>query len=239
VKRFFTLIAFTVLCLSAKAQLNKEPLNLLHYDYGSRLRFGFSLGINVFDFYTTNKLGEVTVDGVARRMRADVTTQALGFDINAIIDYRIRRQWNLRAMPGISFGSRNLDFFDDNTNELVHTMKIGSNYMELPVHLKFSAKRNSNIRPYVFAGANVRYNLSSGDDIKSGVFFGIANTEVFGEFGFGFEFYLTYFKFSIEAKFSTGIGNAFNKDPVEGYEAFYNSINKLYSNIFILKFNFE
>jgi hypothetical protein len=212
----------------------------VHYDYGSPFRFGFSLGINIFDFTTANTLkNNIVINGANHKVRADVTTMHTGFDINAIVDYRIKRQWNLRALPGISFGSRNLDFYDDDTNELLHTMKIGSNYIELPVHLKFSAKRNSNFRPYVFAGVNGRYNLSAGSDEKSGVFFGISNTEAFGEFGFGFEFYLAYFKFSIEAKFSTGIGNALTKGPTEGYEAYYNAIDKLYSNMFMIKFHFE
>jgi hypothetical protein len=229
----------TATYFSASAQLTDGNMNLLHYEYASPLRFGFSLGVNIFDFTTTNTLNNVVVNGVNRTVRADVTAMHTGFDINAIIDYRIKRQWNLRALPGISFGSRNLEFYDDNTNELLHTMKIGSNYIELPVHLKFSVKRNSNFRPYVFAGVNGRYNLSAGSDEKDGVFFGLKHTEVFGEFGFGFEFYLTYFKFSIEAKFSTGASNVLAKKPVEGYEAFYNAIDKLYSNLFMIKFHFE
>jgi hypothetical protein len=238
-KKSFLSILLTVICLSASAQLVRSDLNLLHYEYASPLRFGFSLGINIFDLTAVNTLDNVVLDGVSRKLRADVTTIRSGFDINAIIDYRIKRQWNLRVLPGISFGARNLEFFDDDTNELLHTMKIGSNYIELPVHLKFSAKRNSNFRPYVFAGVNGRYNLSAGSDEKGGVFLGFKHTEVAGEFGFGFEFYLAYFKFSIEAKFSTGPGNVLAKKPVEGYEAFYNAIDKLYSNMFMIKFHFE
>jgi hypothetical protein len=238
-KKFFLSILSVTVCLSAVAQPNESNLNLLHYEYASPLRFGFSLGINVFDFTTVNTLNNVVIEDVNHRIRANVTTMQTGFDINAIIDYRIKRQWNLRALPGISFGSRNLEFYDDDTDELLHTMRIGSNYIELPVQLKFSVKRNSNVRPYVFAGVNGRYNLSGSSDLKRGIFFGISNTEAFGEFGFGFEFYLTYFKFSIEAKFSTGAGNALTKGPVEGYEAYYNVIDKLYSNMFMIKFNFE
>jgi hypothetical protein len=238
-KKFFILILLAAICLSASGQLNRSDLNLLHYDYARPLRFGFSLGLNAFDFTTTNKLQYVMINGASRKVRADVTTLSSGFDINAIIDYRIKRQWNLRALPGISFGSRNLNFFDDDTNELLHTMAINSNYIELPVHLKFSAKRNSNFRPYVFAGVNGRYNLSASSDEKGGVFFGISNAEVFGEFGFGFEVYLYYFKFSVEAKFSTGTSNVFTKGATEGYEAYHNVIKKLYSNLFMLKFHFE
>ena len=229
------------MCLYASAQIQRTELNLLHYDYASPLRFGFSLGLNAFDFTTTNKLRDVVIDGNGkpRKVRADVTTLKAGFDINAIVDYRIKRQWNLRTLPGISFGSRRLDFFDDTTNELLHTMPISSNYMELPIHLKFSAKRNSNFRSYVFAGVNSRYNLSGSSDVKSGIFFGISNAEIFGEFGFGFEFYLYYFKFSIESKFSTGTMNVFTKKAAEGFEVYNNIINKLYSNLFMIKFHFE
>ena len=238
-KKFFLLILLTTICLSSSAQLQNTELNLLHYDYARPLRFGFSLGLNAFDFTTANKLQYVVIDGKSRRIRTDVTTLTTGFDINAIVDYRIKRQWNLRALPGISFGSRNLDFFDDNTNELIYTMPITSNYMELPVHLKFSAKRNSNFRPYVFAGINARYNLSGGQDVKGGVFFGISNTEVFGECGFGFEVYLYYFKFSVEAKFSSGVSNVYTKKAAEGYEVYNDIVKKLYSNLFIIKFHFE
>ena len=225
--------------LSLSAQLQRSDLNLIHYDYGRPIRFGFSLGLNAFDFTTVNTLHNVMIDGANRRIRADISTLKTGFDINAIIDYRIQKQWNLRTLPGISFGSRNLDFFDDATNELLHTMAMTSNYIELPVHLKFSATRHSNFRPYVFAGANARYNLSASSDVKDGIFFGISNVELFGEFGFGFEFYLYYFKFSVEAKFSTGTSNVFTKKPVEGYDVYQNIIKKMYSNLFMIKFHFE
>ena len=239
IKKIFSILLLIVLHQSVSAQLPRTDLRLIHYDYGSPWRFGFSLGLNVFDFSSTNAMKDVLIDGTMRKVRADVTTQRTGFDINAIIDYRIRPQWNLRTLPGISFGSRNLEFYDDNTNDLLHTMEMNSNYMELPIHLKFSATRHSNTRPYVFAGTNIRHNLSSSSNEKDGVFFGIGNTEVFGEFGFGFEFYLTYFKFSIEAKFSTGVGNVLTKGPTEGYESFYNVVDKLYSNMFMIKLHFE
>ena len=238
-KKLFLSILITATCIQASAQLQTSDLNLIHYDYASPLRFGFSLGLNVFDFTTVSTLENVMINGGTHRVRADVTKLTSGFDINAIIDYRIKQQWNLRALPGISFGERHLEFFDDNTNELLHTMKMSSNYIELPIHLKFSAKRHSNMRPYVFAGVNGRYNLSGGSDIKGSVFFGINNVEAFGEFGFGFEFYLVYFKFSIEAKFSTGVANVLTKGATDGYEEYYKAVDKLRSNLFMIKFHFE
>ena len=53
------------------------------------------------------------------------------------------------------------------------------------------------------------------------------------------DFYLTYFKLSIELKMSNGIGNVLVQDYDPGHAQYYNAIEKMKSQIWVLSFHFE
>jgi len=55
------------------------------------------------------------------------------------------------------------------------------------------------------------------------------------EIGFGIDFYLPYFKFSPEIKYSCGLNNMIARDNTQ----FTSSINRLSSNVWMLSFHFE
>jgi hypothetical protein len=55
------------------------------------------------------------------------------------------------------------------------------------------------------------------------------------EAGVGFDFFLEYFKFSPELRFSYGINNIIVQDETK----FANPVNQLNSRIIALSFNFE
>jgi hypothetical protein len=57
--------------------------------------------------------------------------------------------------------------------------------------------------------------------------------------GAGLDFYLTYFKLSIELKMSTGLSNILVNEAAPGHPEYYNAIEKIKSQIWILAFHFE
>ena len=61
------------------------------------------------------------------------------------------------------------------------------------------------------------------------------NSDLYYEVGTGFEFYLEYFKFSIELKLSVGTKDIMIKENT----IFSNSINRLNSKIFLVSLTFE
>ncbi len=243
-----TLCVLSALPIAAQVQ-NKGPLFFTRYDYDRRWHFGFSLGMNIYDFYVRNSLTPVTLPNATTPtvLRSVVNSVSPGFNLQGIIDYRIAPNFNARTLPGLSFGTRTLNFYQTDANgnfsDLAYSMEFDSYYIEVPVLLKYSAKRNSNVRPYMILGGNLKINLNSKIAEKKGVYFGLKPVESFIEFGLGLDQYFYYFKFGMELKYSFGLTNLISKGSnfkqAPGYEAYGNSIDKLCSQMLTLAFNFE
>ena len=243
-KKSILISIFTLVAIAGFSQPQRKPLNLIHYDYVRKLRFGFTLGVNVLDFSTVNTLKPVslTPGGTPIPVRADVVTMRPGFSVNGIMDYRLSSYFNLRFLPGIAFGSRELHFFDENArdNVVLHKMPMASNYIEFPIHLKYSAKRHSNIRPYVIGGINLRSNLSYGYDENEGNYLELNRFEPFYELGVGFDTYFYFFKLSVELKVSKGAEDVLIKrSAAPGYYQYLDVIDKMNSQMIQLSFHFE
>jgi len=230
----------------------KKPVKLNDPDYelGKRLRFGFSIGINAMDFKIKNGEGiEISKDlQDTTQFFADVSHITPGFNVNAIVDYRLGENFHLRFLPGYAFGQRNLNFFYPEDN-LERQMKIESSFIELPLGLKYSADRINNVRPYLLAGGNFRIDLATYKklNVDEGVLLRLVKGDAYYEIGFGTDFFLEYFKFSIEFKYSVGLRNVLSTNNAKNVstdsqinvENYVQSIKKINSQIFIVAFHFE
>jgi len=238
---FFILMLLSV--FAANAQY-KRPVHLNEpdYDLGKRLRFGFSVGFNTMDFRIKNGRGiEVSPDlQDTTQFFTDVSHVSPGFNVNAVTDYRLTENFHLRFLPGYSFGQRSLNFFYPN-DKLERQMKIESSFIELPLSLKYSANRVNNFRPYLLAGGNVRIDLAANKklNIAEGVLLRLKRTDAYYEIGFGTDFFLEYFKFSIELKYSVGLFNVLSQDYEDGAENYVQAIDGIHSRIFHVSFHFE
>ena len=229
--------------LSANAQYKKPVrLNEPDYDIGKRLRFGFSIGFNAMDFRVKNGTGiEVSPDlQDTTQYFVDASHLVPGFNVNAITDFRLGENFHLRFLPGYAFGQRNLNFFYPN-NKLERQMKIESSFIELPLSIKYSAERVNNFRPYILVGGNFRIDLADYKklNIKDGVLLRLNKIDAYYEIGFGSDFFLEYFKFSIELKYSVGISNVLSRDYADGAENYVQAISGINSRIFHVSFHFE
>lgn len=216
-------------------------LNLLEREHSNRLHFGFGLGLNVFDF-SHIELSKQTVNVPGQGnviLSANMSTVNIGFNINAIINYRLITNLDVRLLPGIFFGQRQLDFVRMDTDTQLASMSIVSNYIEFPLHLKYSAMRFNNFRPYVIAGFNPRVNLSNTPSEDAKRYIGLKKLEPFAEFGFGFDFYRTYFRMGLEFKMSAGLVNCLSDKTIAGEEYFREALTGLKSNMMVFTLNFE
>lgn len=229
---------------SVTAQVRRPVLlNDSDYDVGKPLRFGFSLGINSMDFDIKNSVTLEDASGEQFQYFAEATHLVPGFTVNAISDLRLSENLHLRFLPGYVFGQRNLDFYisKDNKTEYESTMKIESNFIDLPLGLKYLSQRVSNVRPYLYFGVDPRIDLAAYKRIKTekGIYLRLQKFNVYYEVGFGIDFFLTYFKFSTEIKFSSGMGSAISKDFAEDGKQYRDAIDVLRSNMLIISFHFE
>lgn len=237
---------FALLAVSSWGQLRKErPLINPGYDLGRPLHFGFSMGINFMDAeINNNQIVVQDENGKNVLLWSDVSSITPGFNVNIIAELRIKENLSLRFLPGMAFGQRTLSFYEirvgkKNLDSLYHQMKIESSMIEFPLLVKYSAKRHSNSKPYLVGGINPRYDLAAKKKFSEGVYVAFDPLDVYVELGVGVDFYLPYFKFSTELKYSRGFFNVLSSRKSEGYEYFPRTINGVVSDMIILSFHFE
>lgn len=249
-KRFFLLLAFYPLLLNAQREKVKQDPN--HDD--KWLHFGFSLGMNTMDFNIRNS--KMAVDS---GIYTEVSMLKPGFHVHALSNLRLNDFMDLRFTPGISFGGiREINFvLSDKQSTLIdpadNPVKVESNFLEFPLLLKYKSLRLNNFRPFLIGGVNTRVDLAAtkktwGRSRKENNLILVKPLDFYYEIGVGMDFYLQYFKFAVEFKYSVGIrdvlrtsikkhGEVIVPDPQDA--VFTNSIDHLYSRMFMITLHFE
>lgn len=207
-KRLFVTI---VLCLGvavhAYAQFGVP--NLLKYD--KRLfHFGFMLGYDNFDYRISSKPDLAEYDSLMM-----IHTRPMsGFSLGIVTNLRLGKYFDLRFIPGLSFGDRYIDYtirYPDGS-EIVTSKNVESVYLNLPLLIKYKSSRMlNNIRAYVIAGGQYTFDMISAKKKKAPengeVVLKLNPHDVQAQVGVGFDFYCTYFKFTTELKMSFGFLN--------------------------------
>ncbi len=233
-KRSILLIIISVLCASAFSQ-KKKPQNDVIYDQ-KPLHFGFTLGLNAMDFTLYPAASAMMPDSILPNM----TLLHPGFNINIVSSLKLTQHINFRFLPGISFGQRSISYYQDGSL-LPQNQTIESSFLEFPLIFKYKSERVNNWRPYLIGGLNYRLDLAAKkdyDDAKNR-YLRLKRSDLYFEVGVGLDFFLRYFKFSTELKFSVGTRDILVHEPYPAFPQYVSSIDKLKSRIWILSFHFE
>ena len=164
----------------------------------------------------------------------DVTKLQPGFQVQIVTNLRLNENFDLRFLPGISFGAREISFYNLNDGKALPSVQIESNYLDFPLDIKYRARRLNNYRPYILTGLNYRYDMAARkqNDLR------FKPGDIYYEAGVGIDWYLPYFKLSTEIKAGVGLSNILVRDSnsIQNYLA---SINKINGYIVGLSFHFE
>ncbi len=247
-----------------KAQ-NKKPLNMPLYD-DEPYHFGFILGYNQMLFsldYKDNFQNiphdpselPTNIDGVNdlfynSHFRVDnINTHIThGFNVGILGNLRLAKHFDLRITPSLSFGERKLTYnivslqeeIDGSVNEVrkEYTSTIHSNFVEIPLHVKYRSKRHYNCAAYIIAGANYKIDgvfKKKSENKYENIELNVNSHDIAAEIGAGFDFYTGYFKLGVELKMSYGL-----LDVAKDKEyMFTSSFDKLRNKGFLLSFTFE
>ncbi len=251
VKRFFYILIFILVGFTSTAQ-RLLLKNLTTFD-DKRIHFGFTLGVNSTDFGFThyNVIGDnpefvaENVNGVqisgTEKIRADISTLTPGFTVGIVTNLRLSESFDLRFLPGMSFGERKLTYnipiqdINDLGNKTFYSIK--STFLDFPLLLKYKSRKMNNQRPYLIAGGAYRIDISKSgqEDLVR-----LKPFSAYLEAGVGWDSYLQFFRLSTELKFSFGLNNVLDAGPKSTQAQVYsNAFSKLSSNIFTLSFHFE
>jgi len=217
------------------AQVEK-PRNDPGYDY-KLLHFGFTVGLNTMDLGIRKNLD----DGLF----ADVTRIEPGFQVTIVSDLRLTDNLNLRFLPGISFGQRNIAYYHVDSllraAEFLREIRVESSFLEFPLLLKYRSKRLNNYRPYLIGGVNFRYDMAARKEYneEENVLVRLKPADLYLEAGFGIDYYLTFFKFAPEIKVGMGLANLRVKDPSDFAPQYVRAMDKITSYVVMLNFHFE
>ncbi len=212
----------------------QKPKNKSWYD-DKLLHFGFSLGFNTMDFDITPSQSYLSVDS----LYPEVSRLNPGINIQIVTNLHPFRYFDIRFLPGVSFGQRNIRYYK-NQVLINEQQKLESSFIEFPLLLKYKGDRLNNVRPYVVSGLNFRYDLAAKKeyDEEKPIFVRLKKPDLYYEVGAGLDFYLIYFKLSVELKMSTGLFNVLVDDPATD-PRYQNAIDKMKSQMWIIAFHFE
>ena len=250
-----TIAAILFLLATNLVFAQKQKVSYLSTFDDKFIHFGFSLGINVLDFdvlhyYTIGENSEFRPVNwpldqkqiVGNDMvRADIAEVIPGFTVGIVSNMRLARDLDLRFLPGLSFGERQLTYnipvWETNYYQPLQYYSIKSTFLDFPLLFKYKARRINNDRPYLVFGPAYRQDISrTGKEdlvqLKKGGFY--------AEIGVGWDHYFTFFRFSAEVKMSIGLNNQLGDPPGPNQRQYYTyALRSLKSNIFTLSFHFE
>ncbi len=230
------MVSFLILCFPflSLGQMDSRPENLSKYDK-QVIHFGFTLGINSSSFHV-DRVGDFKTRDTIYTLEAESVS---GLNLGIISNLRISDMFDFRFIPTLSFGQRNLNYhfiYNDSAESFVQK-NIESTYLEFPFLLKFKSKRVNNYRIYVVAGMKYNIDMVSQAKVKKSEKDIVKlNKKDYGyEIGLGFDFYLTYFKFSPEIKMYNGMKNLLVPENTQ----YASPIDALYAKTFVVSLLFE
>jgi len=227
-KRLLLFVIIAVISIPAFEQSAK----VLHYQIVDmrKLHFGFTIGLNAFDF---NFKRRAHTDTLAQIVRLEP-----GFNVNIVSELRLNEDFALRFLPGLVFGQRRITFLkgppDYKGN--IGSIDVESNYIDFPILIKYKAKRLYNFRPYLIGGTSFRYDMAARKNPKldgTDIAIKMKPFDTYLELGYGMDFYLTYFKFSTEIKLCLGSRNILDSNLAGS------GVNGFTSNLILINFHFE
>jgi len=227
-KRFSLFLSLFFLSTSIYSQRNNTKIsNLQNFDQ-KKIHFGYYIGLNNYNY----KLDYLNNPNSNERINIE---NSFGFSVGLIGDLKLRKNLNLRFEPGLKTNKLNVLYPNNEERE------IKSTYIQLPLLLKYSAKRYNNIRPYVLGGLSTSFNLSSNQDNPqdnaSNVFRVKTNTFYY-ELGFGIDFYLQYFKFSPSIRGVFSLKNELIPDNTST-SIYTGNIDKMSARAIFINFSFH
>ncbi|MFW5725976.1 MAG: outer membrane beta-barrel protein [Bacteroidota bacterium] len=234
---------------SARAQRDKAfKFENRPYHDQQDYHFGFSLGFNKMDFSlkpisnlhnVEMSPSDVVILSEFDTLQSVLTRAENGFNIGIVSNLRLGSQLDLRFIPTLSFGDRNIIYRGIKDGApITRRQQLESTFIEFPLHLKYKSVRMTNTRVYVIGGFKYSHDLASiedKEDFEDEILARIGKNDVFYEMGVGFDYYFYYFKFSTEIKASFGMIDMLKRENT----MFTNSIQRLNSKIIMISFLFE
>lgn len=198
--------------------------------------FGFLLSGNSSSFYIDYKPDFTFSDSLL----GISNVPQLGFNLALLASANFTKNINLRFIPGLSFQDRVLNYrYIEDGKPKSYTKNTESVWLQFPLALKLRTNRVGNFAAYALVGGAYGIDMQSQRDVNENVagkiIIKMQKTDITVDAGGGFDFFLPYFKFSIELKTAFGMKDLL----IQEGNQFTDPISKLRSRAFIISLCFE
>jgi len=223
------------LCNTLSAQKVKGRENLGSFD-GRWYHFGFLLSGNSSSFYIDYKPDFTFSDSLL-----GITNEPqLGFNLALMASANFTKNVNLRFVPGLSFQDRKLIYrYKEGLKTETYSKNTESVWLQFPLILKLRTNRVGNFAAYALVGGAYGIDMQSQRDVNENVagkiILKLEKNDITVDAGGGFDFFLPYFKFSIELKTAFGMRDILIHEPNQ----FTDPIAKMRTRAFVVSLCFE
>ena len=217
----FSLIAFAGLAQQ------KKYVRVFHEFYDEKpLHFGFLFGFGSSNYNLSTRT-------VLPKGTYLYSPRNFGFQIGGLANYAINPHWELKSGVNIALYDRQLSL--DADDDVPEVLTRESTWLEIPALIKYRSIRRKNHRVYMIGG--LKFGIEANVKKKSSALTtNMADLSL--EYGFGFEQFFQFFKFTPEIRFSHGLVNMYAAPGTSG-NPWYRDVNTLKTHTVSLIINFE
>jgi hypothetical protein len=232
---YCTLLTVLTFCsIELAAQSSRGNYNFLDFNQ-KPYYFGITLAYNTSNFKVYQSKKFVLNDSI--RVVESVTGP--GFNLGIVTNLKIGEYFDIRFLPTLSFAERNLNYntTQDDSGRPFSRRKIESVFVEMPFHVRYKSVPFHDLRLFVLAGVKYGFDVASDSRSRQAeTLVKIAPNDFAFEIGAGIQFFLPYFIFSPEIKYSHGLNNIliFDDNLEES-----NVIEKVLSRALTISLHFE
>jgi hypothetical protein len=195
--------------------------------------FGISLGYNSSNYRLFRSKDFVSND----TFNIAEGVEGPGFNVGVVTNLKLGEYFDFRFLPSFSFAERNIFYSRavDSRNSFERTVE--SVFFEAPFQIRYKSAPYKDMRLFLITGFKYSFDIQSKSRTKKNLeLLRLSAHDYAVEIGAGIQFFMPYFIFSPEIKYSHGLNNILihNADRLES-----SILEKLISRTFTISLHFE
>lgn len=232
----YSFLVLLLLTLPFSVATAQKKVQYLQYEDLKPYHFGFSIGMHTQDLIMDHS-GITDTNGDT--WYASVNSYTPGFSVGVIADLRLADFLSLRTTPTIHFGSKDMTLVSDVIGSAPVTAVVRSNYILVPLSIRYRGARTENYRPYLMSGLSA--GIDMGRDKQQPLLLQSINT--YWEIGAGCDIYMPYFRLVPELKVCLGMGDILvhnrTDQSSDAFLKYTNAFDAITSRLIVFTVQFE